>query len=83
MRSDVILSEVDLPGMTGYEFATTVKEGGRWHNTPIVAIANRASGSEFDRGRQAGFTDYVAKFDRDGLLQTLSETLSIQSSAAA
>ena len=35
-----------------------------------------------DRGRQAGFTDYVAKFDRDALLYTLQQTLSEQKGAA-
>ena len=31
--------------------------------------------SDVERGRQVGFTDYVAKFNREGLLNALHETL--------
>ena len=73
---DVILSDIEMPGMSGFEFAETVKKGGRWQNTPLVALSSHTSRSDLDRGRAVGFTDYVAKFDRDALLSTLSETLS-------
>ena len=43
--------------------------------TALVALSAHASPEDFERGRQAGFTDYVAKFDREGLLQTLSQTI--------
>jgi two-component system chemotaxis sensor kinase CheA len=79
---DVIVSDVELPGMSGYEFAETVRSGGRWQETPIVGLASNARPQDFDRGREAGFYDYVAKFDRDGLLQTLSESLSVHGEAA-
>jgi len=40
-----------------------------------VALSAHATPEDFERGRQAGFTDYVAKFDREGLLQTLAQTI--------
>jgi len=74
---DVIVSDIEMPGMNGYEFASTVrKEGGRWGETPFIALSSHATPRDVERGRQAGFTDYVAKFNRDDLLSSLQQTLS-------
>ncbi|MCL2469146.1 MAG: chemotaxis protein CheW [Alphaproteobacteria bacterium] len=74
---DVIISDIEMPGMSGFDFASTVRrEGGRWSETPFIALSSHATPRDIERGRQAGFTDYVAKFDRDSLLATLQQTLS-------
>jgi two-component system, chemotaxis family, sensor kinase CheA len=74
---DVIISDIEMPGMNGFEFASAVKSASRWQNTPMVALSSHATPKDLDRGRAAGFSDYVAKFDREGLLATLSETLNV------
>ncbi len=79
---DVIVSDIEMPGMSGFEFAQAIRGDTRWHATPLVALSSHASPRDLDRGRQAGFTDYVAKFDRDALLFTLSQTLSETKGAA-
>ncbi len=79
---DVIISDIEMPGMDGFQFASTVKNASRWQNTPIVALSSHATPKDLDRGRAAGFSDYVAKFDRDALLHTLSEALSAERGAA-
>ena len=73
---DIIISDIEMPGMNGFEFAEAVKSDERWQSVPIVALSSYASPQDFDRGREAGFADYVAKSDRDALLDTLSHTLS-------
>jgi DNA-binding response OmpR family regulator len=42
----------------------------------VLALSSHASPADLDRGRAAGFDDYVAKLDRDALLAALSEILS-------
>ncbi len=79
---DVIISDIEMPGMNGFQFAETVRGSTRWQNTPIVALSSHTTPKDLHRGREAGFADYVAKFDRDALLNTLSETLSLQKGAA-
>ena len=79
---DVIISDIEMPGMDGYQFASTVKNASRWQNTPLVALSSHATPKDLDRGRAAGFSDYVAKFDRDALLHTLAEALSAERGAA-
>ncbi len=77
MEFDAIVSDIEMPGMNGFEFAAKVREeGGAWGETPFIALSSHATPRDIERGRQAGFTDYVAKFNRDELLSTLQQTLS-------
>ncbi len=79
---DVIVSDIEMPGMNGFQFAEAVRNSARWQNTPLVALSSHTSAKDLDRGRAVGFSDYVKKFDRDALLTTLSETLSLHRGAA-
>ena len=79
---DIIVSDIEMPGMDGFEFAETVKNDGTWQNTPLVALTAHATPKDFERGRMAGFDDYVAKFDRDALLTAMSESLAMTGDAA-
>jgi two-component system, chemotaxis family, sensor kinase CheA len=79
---DVIVSDIEMPGMSGFEFAEAVRRGSRWAHLPLIALSSHAAPRDLDRGRNAGFTDYVAKFDRDALLYTLQQMLSEQRGAA-
>jgi two-component system chemotaxis sensor kinase CheA len=78
---DIIVSDIEMPGMNGFEFATVVKKDNRWRATPLVALSSHATQKDIARGRAAGFRDYVAKFDRDALLQTLSEAINERGAA--
>ena len=40
---------------------------------PIIALSSMVSPAAIERGRLAGFHDYVAKFDRPGLIAALKE----------
>ncbi|MCR9213038.1 MAG: chemotaxis protein CheW [Proteobacteria bacterium] len=78
---DIIISDIEMPEMDGFQFAEEVLGDERWQDTPIVALSSHTTPQDFDRGRKVGFTDYVAKFDRDSLMQTLSQTLRAGGSA--
>ena len=79
---DVIVSDIEMPEMSGFEFAETLRRDSRWRDTPIVALSSFQSASDLERGRAVGFNDYVAKTDRDALLVAL-HTLLDQSSQSA
>ena len=79
---DVIVSDIELPGMSGFEFALALKADARWRDVPMEALSTRVSAQDFERGRSAGFIDYVAKSDRDALIQGLSSTLDMVKGAA-
>ena len=75
---DVIISDIEMPDMDGFEFAQRVRDNSNWTETPMVALSSHATPQDIDRGMAVGFSKYVAKFDRDTLLSTLSQTLSEQ-----
>lgn len=79
---DLIVSDIEMPEMSGFEFAETVKAGSRWENVPMVALSALASERDVNRGLQSGFSDYVAKFDKETLLRSLSQQLKIRGDAA-
>jgi len=70
---DAILTDIEMPDMNGFEFAETVRADRRLNSTPIIALSSMVSPAAIERGRQAGFHDYVAKFDRPGLIAALKE----------
>ena len=72
---DVIISDIEMPEMSGFDFAARVREEGPWRDVPLVALSSYTSDSDLQRGHACGFTDYVAKFDREGLMQSLASSL--------
>ena len=72
---DAIISDIEMPGMNGFELAEAVRADSRWAQVPIVALSSHTTSEDLERGRQVGFTDYVAKLDRDALLETLAQTV--------
>ena len=79
---DIIVSDIEMPGTNGFDLARACRSDDRWKETPIVALSSHTAAIDLDRGREAGFTDYVAKSDRDGLLSALSQSLTLKGKAA-
>jgi two-component system chemotaxis sensor kinase CheA len=70
---DVVLTDIEMPDMNGFEFAETIRADAHLADIPIIALSSMASPAAIERGRLAGFHDYVAKFDRPGLIAALKE----------
>ncbi|MEH2623812.1 two-component system chemotaxis sensor kinase CheA [Bradyrhizobium sp. AZCC 1719] len=70
---DVVLTDIEMPDMNGFEFAETIRADNNLGQLPIIALSSLVSPAAIERGRQAGFHDYVAKFDRPGLIAALKE----------
>jgi two-component system chemotaxis sensor kinase CheA len=78
---DAIISDIEMPGMNGFEFVEEIKRGQQWRETPVLALSAHTSRSDVERGRAAGFSDYVGKCDRATLLASLSETIGARGAA--
>jgi two-component system, chemotaxis family, sensor kinase CheA len=70
---DVVLTDIEMPDMNGFEFAETIRGDQHLNHVPIIGLSSLVSPAAIERGRQAGFHDYVAKFDRPGLIAALKE----------
>lgn len=79
---DVIVSDIEMPGMNGFELAREIRGDGSWKETPLVALSSRTAPEDLAVGREVGFVDYVAKLDREALLETLANTIMKMKGAA-
>lgn len=73
---DIIVSDIEMPEMSGFEFAEKIREKDDMRDIPMVALTSHVTQQDMDRGMEAGFSKYIAKFDRETLLTTLSQALS-------
>ncbi len=79
---DVIVSDIEMPGMNGFELANEIRTNGPWTDTPLVALSSFSTRADLEKGRNVGFRDYIVKLDREALLDSLSHTLAIVRGAA-
>jgi len=70
---DVLVTDLDMPGMDGFSLAAAIRREPRLSEMPIIALSSYSSPESIARGREVGFHDYVAKFDRQSLVAALKE----------
>lgn len=58
---DLILLDINLPGMSGFEVLEMLKKRKTTCNTPVIAISANAMPKDIERGIEAGFDDYITK----------------------
>jgi len=58
---DMVLMDINLPGMDGIQALHLMRENERTRNIPIVAISANAMESDVHRGLREGFQDYLTK----------------------
>jgi two-component system, cell cycle response regulator len=60
-RYDLILSDVLMPELDGYQLAGYLKDDPRTARVPLIAVTALAMAADRDRAIQAGFDGYIAK----------------------
>ena len=60
-RPNLILLDINLPGMDGYQVLEIFKSDENLKSTPVIAITANAMEGDIKRGKAAGFHDYVTK----------------------
>jgi chemosensory pili system protein ChpA (sensor histidine kinase/response regulator) len=78
-KPDVILLDVEMPRMDGFEFASIVRKDEAFRHLPIVMITSRTGQKHRDRAREIGVNEYLGKpYQEEELVNTLQSLLSIQ-----
>ncbi len=73
---DVILLDVMMPGLTGWDVARQLKEDSRTAGIPIVFLSARTQKEDLRRGEELGVAAYVTKPFDPGELVDLIHRLS-------
>lgn len=78
VRPELILLDVVMPGMDGFETCLQIKQCSDWRDIPVIFLTARAETSDLVRGFELGAVDYVAKpFHAHELLARVKTHLSI------
>ena len=69
---DLVLMDVMMPEMDGYEATRQIRLEDRWKNLPIIAVTAKAMKDDQERCREVGANDYLAKpIDLDRLFSLI------------
>jgi len=80
---DVILLDIEMPRMDGFEFTKTLKSDPRHAHVPIIVITSRTADKHRARAAELGVDLYLGKpYQEEELLRNLREMLGMQEAVA-
>jgi len=69
---DLILLDITMPGMDGYQLCKLLRQNADTTNIPIIMLSGKDGFFSKVRGRMAGSTEYITKpFEPESLLRTI------------
>jgi len=76
---DLIVSDIMMPRMDGYEFCKEVRSRDKWAVIPFIFLTAKGERDDIKRGKSLGVDDYVVKpFDAEELLIVVRAKLATQ-----
>ena len=74
---DLLLSDVDMPRLNGFELTAQVRASARFKHLPIVLVTSLDTPADRERGIAAGADDYIVKrtFEQQALLVTIARLI--------
>ncbi len=77
VKPDLIMSDVRMPQMTGYEACAEIKKIAELRDIPVVFLSAKGQESEIQTGLDSGAHEYILKpFAPDELIKRVSEIVS-------
>ena len=78
-RYDLVISDIGMPDMNGYELATALRELASYNTTPLIAVTGYSEYDDRGRAVRAGFNVHLTKPIEPTQLLTLMRDLLSQS----
>jgi CheY-like chemotaxis protein len=74
---DLVLSDVEMPGMDGFTLTRTLRRTRGWEDVPVVIMTSRGDPADQRAGLDAGASAYLLKseFDQAELIDTVRRLL--------
>ncbi len=81
---DVMLLDIEMPRMDGYELATHIRNSDRLRHLPIIMITSRTGDKHRERAREIGVSEYLGKpYQESELLASIQEIIGVNTIAAS
>jgi len=74
---DLVVSDLDMPRMDGFELTRQLKADGRYRDLPVILVTSLDSTEDKAKGIEVGADAYIVKgtFDQDNLLDTIRQLI--------
>ena len=71
--ADLVLSDVEMPGMDGFTLTRTIRRTKGWENVPVILMTSCQTDEDQRKGLEAGASAYLFKqeFDQTSLVETV------------
>ncbi|ABK99970.1 chemotaxis protein CheV [Pelobacter propionicus] len=70
-RVDLIISDIEMPGMDGFTFTRTLREKAGYEHLKVILHSSMSNPSNILKAEQAGANKFVAKFDPESLSEEI------------
>jgi len=76
-KFDVVVSDVEMPRMNGFELTGRIRDDKKLAETPVVLVTGLDSREDRERGIDAGANAYIVKssFDQSNLLEVIRQLI--------
>ncbi len=73
---DLMLLDIEMPRMDGFEVAKNIRTTQRWKHLPIIMITSRTGAKHRDHAKSLGVDRYMGKpYQEDALIETIQELI--------
>lgn len=74
---DLLISDIDMPRLNGFDLTTKVRGSTRFQHLPIILVTSLDTAADRERGIAAGADAYIVKrsFDQQNLLDTIAQLI--------
>ena len=76
---DLVLLDLRLPGINGFDVLTEIKKDARLESTQVIILSNLGQKEEIEKGMNLGATDYMIKahFTLDEIVDRVKRVLAV------
>ncbi|NCB18922.1 MAG: hybrid sensor histidine kinase/response regulator [Bacteroidia bacterium] len=76
-RFDIVVSDIEMPNMNGFELTRNIKEHPEYNEIPVILVTALESQSDMKKGMDAGADAYIVKssFEKSNLVETIKRFL--------
>ncbi len=73
---DLIITDLNMPNVDGYEFISTMRRNSKYENIPIIILSSEEEETDKQKGMESGASSYLVKpFKSSVLLHEVSKYL--------